>query len=94
MVLRALFQVLVLALRLALCISSTPDFNLVQVLVQDLVLQSLLNVKTPLEVVKRCYVQCISVKTEKIKSIFLAYFLYHIFYDLVLRHFGSVKSLK
>ena len=53
MVLRAQFQV-ILALRLALYISLTPDINLVQVLVQDLVLQSLLNVKTPLEVVTIC----------------------------------------
>ena len=93
MVLRAQFQV-ILALRLALYISLRPDINLVQVLVKDLVLQSLLNVNTPLEVVTICYVQCISVKIEKIKPIFLAYFLYHILYNLVLRHFGSVKSLE
>ena len=61
MVLRAQFQV-ILALRLALYISLTPDINLVQVLVQDLVLQSLLNVKTPLEVVTICYVNVFLLK--------------------------------
>ena len=35
-------------LDLALLISSTPDFNLAQVLVQDLPMQSLLKVNTPL----------------------------------------------
>ena len=46
-------------LPLALHTSSTPDFNLVQVLVQDLILQSLIKVRTPLEDVRRYYVQCI-----------------------------------
>ena len=57
--LRAQFQMLILALHLALHTSSTPDFNLVQVLVQDLILQSLIKVRTPLEGVRRYYVQCI-----------------------------------
>ena len=57
--LRAQFQMLILALHLALHTSSTTDFNLVQVLVQDLILQSLIKVRTPLEGVRRYYVQCI-----------------------------------
>ena len=54
--LRAQFQILILALHLALNINSTPDFNLLQVLVQDLVLQSLLKVMAPLEDVRKCCV--------------------------------------
>ena len=50
---RAQFQML--ALNLALHINSTPHFNLAQLLVQDLLLQSLLKVTTPLEDF-RCYV--------------------------------------
>ena len=45
----AQFQMLILALYVALQISSTPDFNHVQALLQDLLLQSLLKVLTPLE---------------------------------------------
>ena len=59
MALRAQFQMSTLALHLAVHISSTPNFNLVQVLLQDLLLQSLLEVTIPLEDVGRCYVQCI-----------------------------------
>ena len=44
--------------------SYTPGFNLVQVLVQGLLLKSLLKV---LEVFRRCYIQCIYIKKEKIK---------------------------
>ena len=44
--------------------SSTPGFNLVQVLVQDLLSQNLLKV---LEYFRRCYIQCIYLKKEKIK---------------------------
>ena len=40
MALRPQFQMLILALHQALHISSTPDFNLAQVLVQDLLSQS------------------------------------------------------
>ena len=46
---------------------STPDFNLVQIRVQGLLLQSLLKVTTTLEDVTKCYIQCIYVKKEKIK---------------------------
>ena len=63
MALRAQFQMLILAVQ----ISSTPDFNLVQVLVQYLLLQSLLKIATSSEDVRRCYVQCIYLKKEKIK---------------------------
>ena len=56
-----------LVLDLALLISSTPYFNLLQVLAIDLVLQSLLKVATPLEDVRSCYVQCIYIKKEGIK---------------------------
>ena len=54
--LRAQFQILIVALHLALHINSTPDFNLLQVLVQNLVLQSFLKVMTPLEDVRKCCV--------------------------------------
>ena len=56
-----------LVLDLALLISSTSYFNLLQVLAIDLVLQSLLKVATPLEDVRSCYVQCIYIKKEGIK---------------------------
>ena len=59
MALRDQFPMLISALRLALHISSRLDFNLVQALAQDLLLQSLLKVITQLEDVRRCYVQCI-----------------------------------
>ena len=59
MALRALFQMLILFLHLVLYISSTSDFNLVQALVQDLPLQSLLKVTTPLEDARRWYVKYI-----------------------------------
>ena len=58
------------ALHPALHISSTPDFNLVQVLVQDLLLQRLLKVTIPLEDVRRCFGQCVHIKKEKIKLLF------------------------
>ena len=61
MALRAQFQMLILAVQ----ISSTTDFNLVQVLVQYLLLQSLLKIATSSEDVRRCYVQC--TRKEKIK---------------------------
>ena len=67
MALRAQFQIMILALDLALHIRCTPDFSLVQVLVQYLLLKSLLKVMTSLEDVTRCYVQCIYIKKEKIK---------------------------
>ena len=53
MALRPQFQMLILALHQALHISSTPDFNLAQVLVQDLLSQSLLKVTTFLEDARR-----------------------------------------
>ena len=49
MVLRAQFQILTLALHLAVHISFTLNFNRVKVLVPDLILQSLLEATTPLE---------------------------------------------
>lgn len=52
MALRPQFQMLILALHQALH-SSTPDFNLAQVLVQDLLSQSLLKVTTFLEDARR-----------------------------------------
>ena len=58
MAFRAQFQMLILALH----ITSTPDFSLVHILVQDLLLQSLLKVMTPLEDVRRCAVQCIYIR--------------------------------
>ena len=66
MALRAQFQMLILTLHPALHICSTPDLNLVQVLVPDLLLRSLLKVKSFSDVI-RCYVQCIYIKKEKIK---------------------------
>ena len=70
MALRSQFQMLILALYLALHISSITDFNLVQLLVQDLLLQCLLKITTPLEDVKRCNVQSNSIKKENIKYSF------------------------
>ena len=58
---------LILALHLAVSIFSTPDFILVQLLVQDLLLQSLLKVTTPLDDARKCFVQCIYIKKEKVK---------------------------
>ena len=66
MALRAQFQLLILARHMALHIRSTPDFNLVQVLVQDLLVRTLLKVTTALEDVRIYYVQCICVKKGKI----------------------------
>ena len=54
MALRAQFQMLILTLHLALHICSTPDFNIAQVLVQDLLLQILLKVKSLSQDVTRC----------------------------------------
>ena len=70
MALRSQFQMLILALYLALHISSITDFNLVQLLVQDLLLQCLLKITTPLEDVKRCNAQSNSIKKENIKYSF------------------------
>ena len=67
MALRAQFQMLILDLYLGSIPGSTPDFNLVQIRVQGLLLQSLLKVTTILEDVTKCYIQCIYVKKEKIK---------------------------
>ena len=49
MVLRGQLQMLVLALHLALHSGFTPNFNYIKILVLDLILQSLLEVTTPLE---------------------------------------------
>ena len=67
MVLKAQFQMMIVALDLALYVSSTPDFSFVQVLVQDLLLKGLLKVITSLEDVTRCSVKCICIKKEKIR---------------------------
>ena len=49
--------------------SSTLAFNLVEVLVQDVLLQSFLKVTTPLEDVRRrCYVQYIYIKKKVLNS--------------------------
>ena len=71
---------LVVALDLALHISSTLDFSFVQVLVQDLLLKGLLKVMTSLEDVTRCYLQCTYVKKEKNET----FFNWLIFFNLVL----------
>ena len=55
--------------------SSTPVFNLVQVLVQDLLLQGLLKVTISLEDVRRCYVQYVYIKKEKSKMFLTGLFL-------------------
>ena len=55
----------ILALHLALNVSSKCDFNFVQVLVQDLLLPSLLKVATILED-GTCYVQCIYIKKQRL----------------------------
>ena len=52
---------------LALHISSTPDLNIVQVLVEDLQWQSLLKVRDHVEDVRRSHVQCVYIKEENIK---------------------------
>ena len=53
-VLRAQFQMLILALHLAVHISFTPNFNRVKVLVPDLILQKFARSFDPF---RRCYVQ-------------------------------------
>ena len=78
MALRAQFQMLILALHLPLHISSTPDFNFVQVLVQDLILQNLLKETTPLEDVRGYYIQCIYIQKEYVKFFLTGLFLFHI----------------
>ena len=87
---------LILALQhLLLHVNSPPDSNLVQVLVIDLLLQSLLKLTTSLEEeVRICYVQLFVLKKKRINYFGLAYFLYHILYKLVLEHFGFAKSVK
>ena len=60
------FQMLILAL--VLHISSTSNFNLVQALVQDLLIQSLLKLTTSLGDVRRCYVWSIAWPTPKISN--------------------------
>ena len=54
-------------------VSSTPDLNILQVLVHDLLLQSLLKVTSRLEEVKKCCVQCIYIK-KKISFILIGSF--------------------
>ena len=71
--------------------SYTPGFNLVQVLVQDLLLQSLLKV---LEDFRRCYIQCIYIKKEKIKLFITDLFSLSYFMLFSLWYFGSVNSLE
>ena len=77
---------------LILNVSSTPDLNILQVLVHDSLLQSLLKVTFPLKEVKKCCVQCIYIKKEKVSFILTSSFSYHISYNLTLWHFDSVKS--
>ena len=67
MILRAQFQMLILALHLTLHSNSTPGFNLVLVLVQDLLLQRLPKLTAPLDNVRRSYIQCIYINEEKTK---------------------------
>ena len=64
---QAQFQMLILALHLGLHIISVTDFKLVQVLVQDLLLKSLLIVMALLKDVRRYHVQWIYCKKEKTK---------------------------
>ena len=59
-------------------------FSLVQVLAQDLLLQSLLKVTTPLEYVRKFYVHYIYIKKKRLKSFQLVYSLHNISYNLVL----------
>ena len=84
------FQMMIMALDLALHISSTLDFSPVQVLVQDLLLISFLKVMTFLEDVTRCYVHWIYVKKENIR-LFNWLFFFNYF---LLWHFGPDKSLE
>ena len=65
MALRAQFQMLTLDLNLWLHISSTPDFNLVQVLVQDLLYKKFAKSKEPF---RRCSKMLNTIyKKQKIK---------------------------
>ena len=68
------FQILTLALHRNVYIIFILDFNLVKLLVQDLLLQSLLKVKTVLEDIRRCSVQCVYIKIEKIKLFLNSFF--------------------
>ena len=67
MALKAQFQMLVVALDLALHISYPLDFRYVQVLVQDWLLKGLPKVMIFLEDVRRCYLQCTYIKKEEIR---------------------------
>ena len=84
---KAQFQMLVLDLYLVLLISSTPDFNLVLVFAQDLIFER----TTVSEDFRRC---CVQYKRKyKILFNWLIFFI-TILSNLVLWHFGSVKSLE
>ena len=70
MILRAHLQIMILALHLALHISSMPGFNCVLVLVRDLLLQSLAELippPPPFKDFRRSYIQCIYIIEEKIR---------------------------
>ena len=70
MALRAQFQMLILALNLALNINSTPHFNLVQLLVQNLLLQSLLKITAPLADLEDVMFNLFVLKKKPLKTIF------------------------
>ena len=70
MALRAQFQMLILALNLALNINSTPHFNLVQLLVQNLLLQSLLKITAPLADLEDDMFNLFVLKKKPLKTIF------------------------
>ena len=62
---------------LALHISSTPHFNLVQLLVQDLLLQSFLKVTTSLE-----DVESICIKMKILKTLVYWFIFFKTFYTI------------
>ena len=74
MAFRAEFQMLLLSLHLTVYVSSALNFNLVKLLVQDLLLQSLLKVTTPLKNIRKCFAQYIYIKIEKIKLFLISFF--------------------
>ena len=83
---------MIIAPDLALHISSTLDFSFVQVLVQDLLFNVFPKVMTSLEDNTKCAMLCAMYLYRKIKDGTL--FNWFIFFNLVLRHFGSVKSFE
>ena len=73
MTLRAVFKMLILAPHLALHISSTAHFSLVQLIARRFVIAKFAESIDPFEEVRRCFVQCSYI--EKVKKILFKRFI-------------------